>query len=94
MKNEQRIEAMRRVRTWTAERFSLPADAIVAVSEKTCSLPGFPPLETHVLFLPPDGKRHHFRMFKPVTEIALDDLPYAWLRDSLLVVEGAGCGCC
>jgi nitrate reductase delta subunit len=94
MKNERRIEAMQRVRTWTAERFSLSADAIIAVSERTCSLSGFPPLETHVLFLPLDGKRHHFKLFKPVTEVVVDDLPYAWLKDSLIVVEGAGCDCC
>jgi len=24
----------------------------------------------------------------------MDDLPYAWLKDTLLVVEGAGCDCC
>jgi len=24
----------------------------------------------------------------------MDDLPYAWLKDTLLVVEGAGSDCC
>lgn len=94
MKNEERIQALGRVRVWTRERFTLSADATVLVSEKACALPGCPPLETHVLFLPPDGRRHHFKVFKPVTEVVADDLPYAWLRDTLVLVEGAGCDCC
>ena len=95
MKNAERIQALGRVKEWTRGRFTLPNEVTILVSEKACSLPGCPPLETHVLFLVPDnGKRHPFKIFKPVTEVALDDLPFAWLKDTLLVVEGAGCDCC
>lgn len=94
MKNEDRIQALGRVRVWTRERFTLPDGTAILVSEMACALPGCPPLETHVLFLPPGGKRHHFKVFKPVTAVLSDDLPYAWLKDTLVVPEGAGCECC
>jgi len=90
----ERILALGRVREWTRGRFTLPGEATILVSEMACSLPGCPPLETHVLFLTPDGKRHHFKVFKPVVEVITDDLPHAWLKDALAVPEGAGCDCC
>ncbi len=93
-KNAERIQALGRVKEWTRGRFTLPEEAAILVSEMACSLPGCPPLETHVLFLPPGGKRHHFKVFKPVTAVVTDDLPYAWLKDTLVVPEGAGCECC
>ena len=92
-KSTERVQAFSDVRRWTRERFQLPEVATILVSEMACSLPGCPPLETHVLFLV-DGKRHHFKVFKPVTEVAPDDLPCAWLKVTLVVPEGAGCDCC
>ena len=92
--NHERIRALGRVREWTRDRFTLPEGAAILVSEMACALPGCPPLETHVLFLTPDGKRHHFKIFKPVVEVADDDLPHAWLKDTLVLTEGAGCDCC
>lgn len=94
MKNPQRIEALGRIGSWTRSRFALPDEVTVLVSERTCALPGCPPLETHVLFLPPGGRRYHFKVFKPVTEVVPDDLPYGWLKDTLVLPEGAGCDCC
>jgi nitrate reductase delta subunit len=93
-RNAERAQALGRVKEWTRSRFSLPDAATILVSERACALPGCPPLETHVLFLPPGGKRHHFKVFKPVGEVGLDDLPFAWLKDTLIVPEGAGCDCC
>ena len=92
--NSERALALGRVREWTRGRFTLPDEATILVSEMACSLPGCPPLETHVLFLTPGGKRHHFKVFKPVIEVLTDDLPHAWLKDSLVIPEGAGCDCC
>jgi hypothetical protein len=94
MKNTERIQALGRVKEWTRARFMLPEAATILVSEMACFLPGCPPLETHVLFLNPDGKRHHFKVFKPVIAVVSDDLPYAWLKDTLALPEGAGCDCC
>jgi nitrate reductase delta subunit len=60
----------------------------------TCAVPGCPPLETIVVFWTTDGKRHHFKLFKPVADVVFDDLPFAWLMDSLILPEGFGCDCC
>jgi nitrate reductase delta subunit len=81
------------VRDWTRERFGLPADATVMVAEVTCAVPGCPPLETVVAFWI-DGTRHHFKVFKPLAEVAADDLPPAFLKNALADIEGIGCECC
>jgi nitrate reductase delta subunit len=86
-------EALARVREWTRERFTLAADATILVSEIACSLPGCPPLETVVVFWIGET-RHHFKFFKPVREVAVDDFPPAWLRTALAVPDGFACDCC
>ena len=87
-------QALDRVRAWTRERFALAEDVTVMVSELACALPGCPPVETVVVFWTAPERRHHFKIFKPVGEIAADDLPPAWLKDSLVVPEGGDCDCC
>jgi hypothetical protein len=86
-------EALGRVREWTRERFALPADAAILVSEIACGLPGCPPLETVVAFWI-DETRHHFKFFKPLREISFEDFPPAWLRAALAVPDGFECDCC
>ena len=93
-RSPQQREALARVREWTRERFKLPDDAVILVAEIACGLPGCPPLETVVAFWTADTRRHHFKVFKPVREVVNDDLPFAWLKDSLAVPEGFGCDCC
>ncbi len=78
----------------TRERFKLPEEAAIVVSEIACSLPGCPPLETVVAFWTLDGARHRFKIFKPVTEVIEEDLPYAWLKPALIVPEGFEDDCC
>ena len=86
-------EALERVRAWTRARFGLPADDVILVSELACALPGCPPLETVVAFWI-ESTRHHFKVFKPVEEVVVDDLPPAWLKNALADLEGIGCECC
>jgi nitrate reductase delta subunit len=93
-KSPEHREALARVREWTRERFKLAEAATILVTEIACGLPGCPPLETVVAFWSEDAKRHHFKIFKPVRDIVMDDLPLAWLKDSLAVPEGFGCDCC
>jgi len=62
-----------RVRTWTREHFNLADDETIMVSELPCSDPGCPPVETHVVFWTQAG-RQHFKVFKPLAEVAADDL--------------------
>jgi len=93
-KSPEHLEALARVREWTRERFRLPEATSVLVTELACGLPGCPPLETVVAFWTEDAKRHQFKIFKPVREVTNDDLPFAWLKDSLFIPEGFGCDCC
>jgi nitrate reductase delta subunit len=93
-KRPEHLAAIDRVRDWTRERFRLPDDAAIMVTEVTCALPGCPPLETVVAFWTASDTRHHFKVFKPVAEVVEDDLPPPWMKNALIVVEGFGCECC
>jgi hypothetical protein len=78
------VEALDRVRAWTRERFKLANALPVLVAQVACGLPGCPPLETVVAFWTEDDRRHQFKLFKPVAEVLYEDLPFAWLKDSLV----------
>jgi hypothetical protein len=85
--------ALERVRDWTRARFKLADDETVMVSEIACSVPGCPPIETHVVFWTGAG-RHHFKIFKPLAETTEDDLPPAFMKNALVWAEGLECSCC
>ena len=70
-KDSKHNEALEQVRQWTRARFGLPADAVILVAEMACGLPGCPPLETVVVFWLGE-KRHQFKIFKRLAEVALD----------------------
>src|SRR5262245_53349912 len=89
--HEQSVE---RVQAWTRERFALETGATVMVSELECKRPGCPPLETVVAFWDGEEGRRHFKVFKPVAEVVLDDLPPAWLRDALCAEPDDAFACC
>ena len=88
------LDAVESIKEWTRLRFGLSERDVVVVSEVACSMPGFPPLETGVAFWTGEGIRHHFRVFKPVEQIAESDLPPQWLKDSLAASDGIECYCC
>jgi nitrate reductase delta subunit len=85
--------ALDRVREWTRARFKLTDDETIMVSEIACSVPGCPPIETHVVFWTAAG-RHHFKIFKPLPEAVEDDLPPAFMKNALVALEGADLECC
>ena len=87
------LAAIERVQESVRRRFSLAPEVAVMVSEVACNLPGCPPLETVVAFWE-NEQRFHFKLFKQVKEVGFDDLPYAWMKESLIVPEGFGCECC
>src|SRR5437879_8779843 len=93
MKGPERLQAVDRLWQWTRDRFVLPKEAAISVAEVACTLPGCAPLETVVMFWIAE-QRYQFKLFKPVAEVVLDDLPFAWLKDALAVQEGAGWDCC
>lgn len=83
-----------RMREWTRNRFQLQTDETILVTEMACNVPGCPPLETVVAFWTADGQRHHFKIFKAVDQILLEDLPYAWMKRALAVPDGFTGDCC
>ena len=87
-----RAAAIARLRSWTKARFALTDDETVMVSEIACSVPGCPPIETHVVFWTATG-RHHFKIFKPLTQVTEDDLPPAFMKNALVALEGFECDC-
>jgi nitrate reductase delta subunit len=86
--------ALERVREWTRERFALPEDAAILVTELACGKPGCPPIETVVAFWTDLNTRHQFKIFKRVEEVLDDDLPPRWMKNALIADEETfSCGC-
>jgi hypothetical protein len=92
-KSPAEIESLARIRAWTRERFSLPADASVFPAELRCAQPGCPPLETVVVFWHRDAVRYRFKIFKAARDVIEDDLPIAWLLPAL-IDDGQVESCC
>ena len=88
------VAAVEQMKAWTRARFKLPADATILVVEVTCALPGCPPRETVVVFWTAGDTRHQFKVFKPVVEVTVDDLPPSWMKNALVATDGMECGCC
>ncbi len=86
-------QALDRVREWVRARFGLAEDCAILVAEIACAVPGCPPLETVVAFWD-GGRRHHFKVFRPVAQVRADDLPPSWYRPALAVPDEFECDCC
>jgi len=84
------LEEISRVEGLVRERFRVLATDIVLVSQDPGAKPGFPPLETNVIFWK-NETRYRLKIFTPVAEVGDADLPVAWLLPSL---EDSGEGCC
>jgi nitrate reductase delta subunit len=88
------VSALERVKAWSRESLALAAGDTILVAEMVCGRPDCPPLETVVTFWLAGAERHMFKVFKPVAEVAFDDLPPAWLRESLYASDPVDGGCC
>ena len=93
-RDPDQLVAIGRVKDWTRARFRIPAEAPILVAELTCTKPDCAPLETMVGFWTEAGDRHHFKIFKPVKEIAADDFPAEWIDDAVFLQGIEGCACC
>jgi hypothetical protein len=91
-KSPEHTAALDRVREWVRARFSL-GDTAILVAEVACAVPGCPPIETEIAFWS-SGRRHHFKVFKPVAEVTDDDLPPYWMKNALAVPDDFWCECC
>jgi hypothetical protein len=92
-RSPQHLQVLDRVREWTRQRFKLSDETAILISEIACALPGCPPLETVIAFWA-NEQRYHFKIFKPVAELVIDDLPFVWQKDSLAVPVDFVCDCC
>lgn len=92
--DSEQVSALERVKAWTRESLALAADDTILVAEMACGRPGCPPLETVVTFWIAGAERHVFKVFKPVVDIAFNDLPPSWLRDSLYASDPIDGVCC
>ena len=79
-----------RVEGLVRERFRITASDIVLVSEDPGTKPGFPPLETNVIFWRAET-RYRLKIFSPVSTVGEADLPPAWLLPSLEDTGEGGC---
>ena len=80
-----------RVERLVRERFRVDEGEIILVSQDPGTKPGFPPLETNVIFWK-NEKRYRLKIFSPVAEVDGADLPVTWLLPAL---EDTGDGeCC
>ena len=84
------LEDISRVERLVRERFRVLATDIILVSQDPGAKPGFPLLETNVIFWK-NETRYRLKIFTPVAEVGDADLPVAWLLPSL---EDSGEGCC
>ena len=72
-------------------RFRIGARDIVLVSQDPGTKPGFPPVETNVIFWK-DEKRYRLKIFSPVSQVMNTDLPIDWLLP--LLEDNGDAGCC
>jgi len=84
------LEDISRVEALVRERFRIDETEIILVSQDPGAKPGFPPLETNVIFWKGD-KRYRLKIFSPVSTVMGADLPIDWLLPSLEDTGDAGC---
>jgi len=85
-------QALEAIKGWTRSRFRLDSEAPVLVAEVACRIEGCPPLETVVAFWTAEDARHQFRLYKPVREVAYDDI--GWLMGWPASHDGGFWDCC
>lgn len=79
-----------RVEDLVRDRFHVPGNDIVLVSEDPGAKPGFPPKETNVIFWKGET-RYRLKIFAPVSDVMAADLPIGWLLPSLEDTGEGGC---
>ena len=89
--SNSRSRAASQIKAWTRGRFG---DVTVLVTELESAVPGFPPLHTVIAFWTAERKHYHFRIFKPLEQVAAEDLPPSWYKEALAVTPGIDCSCC
>lgn len=84
------LDDLSRIESLVRQRFDVDDADIVLVSQDSGARPGFPAIETNVVFWK-DETRYKFKLFTPLAEVTEADLPLVWLLPSL---EDTGEDCC
>lgn len=84
------LDDITRVEGLIRERFRIPDSDIILVSQDAGTKPGFPPVETNVIFFK-NEIRYRLKIFSPVADVMDEDLPIAWLLPSLEDTGEAEC---
>ena len=82
--NAEQLETLEQIKSWTRERFKMADSAVILVAEVNCKIPGCPPVETVVAFWNDENMRYRFKLFMPVADVRMEDLPISWLLPSLI----------
>ena len=84
------LEDITRIEGLVRQRFRIGEGDIILVSQDPGTKPGFPPVETNVIFWK-EEKRYRLKIFAPVSHVMNKDLPIDWL---LPLLEDNGDACC
>ena len=87
---EHILENISRVENLVRERFRIADSELILVSEDPGLKPGYPPLETNVIFWK-EEKRYRLKIFAPISDVMDKDLPIGWLLPSLEDTGEDGC---
>lgn len=71
-----------RVETLVRDRFEVGEEDIILVSQDPGLRPGFPPLETNVIFWKGET-RYKLKVFSPIATVTDADMPVRWLLPAL-----------
>ncbi len=85
------LEDITRIEGLVRTRFRIGAPDIILVSQDPGTKPGFPPVETNVIFWK-EEKRYRLKIFAPVSHVMIKDLPIDWLLP--LLEDNGDAGCC
>ncbi len=69
-----RLAHIRSIKGWVADVLAPPADAVVMVSELTCSEPGCPPVETVIALMHGPGETIRHKVHRPIVEVTREDI--------------------
>ena len=62
------------IRAWVSARFGLEEDAVIMVSELSCTEPGCPPLHTIIAIMGAPGERRRFKIHKGIADVVVSDV--------------------
>ena len=85
------LEDITRIEGLVRQRFRIGEGDIILVSQDPGTKPGFPPVETNVIFWK-EEKRYRLKIFAPVSHVMNKDLPIDWLLP--LLEDNGDAGCC